>query len=138
MTIRDLTGCEFGAKPSNHPSGLVWLDVTVEEETDQHAMTADAAEALAAELLAAARRARIHDEQAPVHALWPRDGSTAACGATWPYRRQPDSSSGYAHATCATCIRRLIDDGVTLANPLGMADHLLRRMALADKPDLPE
>jgi hypothetical protein len=58
--------------------------------------------------------------QAVVHALYPRDGSTAACGADWPFLRQPDTSGGYAHTTCPVCAKVLTSIGITLANPLQM------------------
>lgn len=64
MTIRDSIGCEFEAKPSSHPGGMVWLDTVIDDEIEQHQITPDDAEALAAELIKAARQARLDDGQA--------------------------------------------------------------------------
>lgn len=58
MTIRDSIGCEFDAKASNHPSGAVWFGSVIDGEIEQHQITPDAAEALAAELIEAAQQAR--------------------------------------------------------------------------------
>jgi hypothetical protein len=58
MKVRDLIGCEMEAKPSTFPNGLVWLDVTHDQETEEHAMTADAAETLGRELIEVAQRVR--------------------------------------------------------------------------------